>query len=98
MIPFLNHNEGCVRLTFHESNILIENLREQDHQGFIARLDNLLRNTQDPRLLAELEQLLSKLRDLTPGEYEQLRKDTIAGTVLFPPDYFLPGRAGETPL
>lgn len=97
MTPLLNINEGCVRLTFHEANILIENLRDQNHTDFTGRLENLLRNTKDPRLQAELNQLLIKIHGLTPTEFEQLRTDTNAGTVLFPPDYLMPGRAGETP-
>lgn len=81
--------EPRVCLTFHEANILIENLRSQEHAGFIERLDNLIRNTEDPRLLSELEQLLGKIKDLTPDEFSRLRADTEQGSVLFPPDYSL---------
>lgn len=76
------------QLSFSEANILVENVNQKTTQGsFIARLDVLLKNTQDERLLAELSSLLSKVKDQTPQEFAKLKQDTLQGLVMFPPDY-----------
>ena len=79
------------RLSFHEANILMENMREnQEQAAFISRLDTLAGNTEDPVLLRELETLIFKVKRLTPTEFRQLYQDTKTGKVFFPHDYPLP--------
>lgn len=77
-------------LTFHEANILIENLRYQDKSGFLARLGILAHHTADVVLLRELEHLTAKIINLSEQEFALLRNDTLQGAVLFPPNYPLP--------
>lgn len=77
-------------LTFHEANILMENLREQDKAGFIARLTNLTRNTSDPFLLREIRSLNEKVLELSEPEFAALRAAVSSGEVLFPANYSLP--------
>ena len=78
------------QLSFYEANILVENMSQKTNLGgFIARLDTLSRNTQDVRLLSELESLLSKIKELSPREFAKLKQDTLQGRVMFPPDYTL---------
>lgn len=86
--PEVSH--AHMRLTFHEANILMENLRDQDKAGFIARLQNLSRHTTDPFLRRELSSLNSKVLELSEEEFTILREDVRKGKVLFPPNYDLP--------
>lgn len=78
------------QLSFCEANILIENVNQKTTQiGLITRLDALSQNTQDMRLLSELNSLLSKVKELTPSEFSRLKQDTLHGKALFPPDYII---------
>ena len=78
------------QLSFCEANILTENVNQKTTLvSLIARLDVLSKNTQDPRLLCELNSLLSKIKELTPPEFTKLKQDTLHGKALFPPDYNL---------
>lgn len=88
MTDYLNHMEPRRQLSFSEVHILMENMTKLSTQiSFIARMDSLLKNTQDKRLSLELESVLSKVKDLTPQEFEKLKQDTLGDKVLFPPDY-----------
>lgn len=88
MVEFEYQTGPRRQLSFCEANILVENMNQKTNLGsFIARLDALSKNTQDERLLAELESLLSKVKELTPQEFAKLKQDTLQGRVLFPPDY-----------
>ena len=84
------------RLTFLEEHILYENMCIQgkaatrDKAGLVSRLVNLMQNTSEPILLAELQALNDKIMALSESEYEQLRKDVIEGTLLSEPSYKLP--------
>ena len=79
-----------------EANILIENLRilknekPEDKAGCIARLVNLMQNTTDPYLLRELDQLKTKVLNLSEEEFEVLRQDVQNGNVLSVPNYEMP--------
>lgn len=89
-MDYLFQIEQRKKLSFCEANILIENVNQKTTQGdFIARLDALFKNTQDERLLAELNALLGKITDLTPQEFLKLKRDTLSGDVLFPADYII---------
>jgi len=66
----------------------IENVNQKTTlTGLLARLYQLSDNTTDSRLLEALSSLLSKLGDLSPAVFAQLKQDTLMGQVLFPPDY-----------
>ena len=76
------------QLSFCECNIIIENVTQKTTQeSLIARLDLISKHTQDKRLLAELNSLLSKVKELTPQEFAKLRQDTLQGRVMFPLDH-----------
>ena len=78
------------QLSFCEANILIENVNQKTTRvSLIARLDVLSEHTQDKQLQANLASLLSKIKDLTPLEFEKVKADILQGNVLFPPDYVL---------
>lgn len=78
------------QLSFFEASILIENVNQRTTQErFIARLDTLYSNTKDPRLLLELSNLLTTVKDMTPREFAKLKKDILLGRALFPPNYQL---------
>lgn len=82
------HIEPRKQLSFCEAHILMENVNLSTTQGsFIARLDFLLKHTEDIRLLTELDNLLSKVKELTPTEFAQLKQDTLQRKIAFPPDY-----------
>ena len=88
MTDYLNYIEPRRQLSFSEAQILFENMTMLTTQiSFIARLDLLLKNTQDERLSLDLDTLLSKVRELTPLEFEKLKQDTLGDKVIFPPDY-----------
>lgn len=89
MGPMQNFNAHQY-LTFHEANILVENLRTQDKAGFLVRLNSLTHHTTDPTLLRELENLTGKIVELSESEFTELRDDVVNGLVLFPPNYELP--------
>lgn len=76
------------QLSFCEAIIVTFNMNQVSTQGsFIATLDTLIQNTEDERLLGELNNLLSKIKDMTNEEFASLHKDTLLGRVVFPPDY-----------
>lgn len=89
-MDFHKDNTPHLYLTFHEANILIENLRTQDKAGFIQRLANLSQHTPDPVLRHELTSLNDKILELSEREFATLRQDVLSGKVLFPPNYPLP--------
>lgn len=78
------------RLTFHEANILMENLRTQNKAEFMDRLANLSKHTPDSVLRYELNSLKVKLEELSEDEFALLRADVGKGAVLFPANYELP--------
>lgn len=76
------------QLTFNEAFILTENVvSRMTHGGLIARLDFLLKTTKDERLSLEIQNLLMKVKDLSPTEYETLKQDILSKKILFPPNY-----------
>lgn len=79
-----------MRLSFHEANILLENLRTQNKVAFVARLTNLAQHTTDPFLLQVLVDLNNKILELTEDEFTALREAVSKGEVLFPANYVLP--------
>lgn len=90
MMDFSSELELKIQLSYFEASILIENVTQRTTQErFIARLDTLYRNTKDPRLLIELDNLLAIIKDMTPPEFAKLKKDVLLGQVLFPPNYQL---------
>ena len=89
-MEIMEHNRAHLYLTFHEANILMENLRKEDKAGFIARLTNLSKHTTDQILLQELSSLNDKLLELSEAEFAALREDVLRGAVLFPANYPLP--------
>lgn len=84
----LSYAEIRKQLSFCEALILIENMNQKSTlTGLLARLSQMSDNTTDTRLLENLTSLLSKLKDLSPAVFAQLKQDTLLGQVLFPPDY-----------
>lgn len=79
-----------VCLSFEEINVLLENVQVRNLPDLIVRLDNLIKNTTDTSLQKVLNNVLDKVKELTPNEYKILLSDIEQGTVLFPPFYRLP--------
>ena len=92
-------------LSFDEAHILRENYKKKsngilvklDQVSILARLDNLLRNTQDPYLRNLVLGLLRKVQKLTPKEYEQLLLDIESDMIVFPGGYPLPTEENALP-
>lgn len=88
MNDFISSMEARKQLSWCEAKILSKNITHKStHGSFIALLAQLLENTQDQVLCKEMKSLISKIKALTPREFEKLKQDVLQGHTAFPLDY-----------